>query len=208
MRKTSLVLITIFSLFVTVTIFAQTAQSQAVPSPSGFSMPCTQRIVCDSVINLDSATVNLKALRELQKMLPVLDSLEKMMFKIDRLQDTISIARTAARRAAGHGHFMIDSLSDHFDGNIGDVLKIAFFEIYDADLTVKVLDIQHQKLYMEWNKQRDLYNAYAYPAKILFEQVVNAKVLNDLKTCRNATVYKSGKKLFSIHHYLTAYYAE
>ena len=206
MRKSLISLITICSLFVTLTIFAQNPQSQGVPSPTGPSMFGMQRIVCDSVINLDAVPVNLKTLKELQKILLTLDSLEGVMNEVVVSRDSTCSSRTFFRQRAGHAHFMLDSLCDV--GYNTDVIKVVLVEICSSNAMVNLLDAQLKDIYVEWDKQRDLYNAYAYPAKILFEQVVDKKILNDSKTCRNAIVYKNGKKLFSIHHYLTGYYAE
>jgi hypothetical protein len=194
MHKISL-LLTLISLFF-LKSFSQTNNLTTVAT----YVPSVQTCVCDSVVVIDTVLVDMKTLKELQKVLPVLDSLQTVIDVISTTRSTLFKTMDSLNRIRQHGHFLIDSILADPYGDRNNSISRGLTQILPAAQWAKTFEEMQKNLNLKEDENQIAFNALVFPAQPLFRKVLGRGVLEKV-FCRDAVVYKEGRKLFTLTYY-------
>ena len=78
-------------------------------------------------------------------------------------------------------------------------ILVRLYEISALKEEVSALMLIRSKQYASL---QDQYNAIAYPTKLLYQKALKGFSLEDSKACNDAWLYRNGKKLLSLSHYM------
>ena len=202
MKKVSLIMV----VTMTLAFVAASAQHPEYMNPTG---GITQTggyplgYACDSVINADSIEVDQAALGELRRQMPLLDSLSLQIEKAKISLMESDAAQGSIARELQESHEQIDSMLEEGTRNANSIFMTnllvnigGLLKVYRNESASRHASMNHLA------ELQDAYNAVAYPAKLLYRKALKGLAIEESNACQNAFVYRHGKKVVSLAHYM------